>query len=69
MGTSQQRALPGRRASKLQPQADGPFKVIKRINDNAYKIDLPSHYNVSAAFNVTDLSLFLPELSDPLDSR
>jgi len=28
------------------------------INDNAYKVDLPSEYNVSVTFNVTDLSLF-----------
>ncbi|KAJ9556502.1 hypothetical protein OSB04_011116 [Centaurea solstitialis] len=61
--------FPGGRSSKLQPRADGPFKVLKRINDNAYKIDLPGHYNVSATFNVADLSPFIPELDDPLDSR
>jgi len=32
--------------------------VLERINDNAYKIDLPSEYNVSSTFNVSDLSLF-----------
>ena len=32
--------------------------MLERINDNAYKIDLPSDYNVSATFNVSDLSLF-----------
>ena len=57
------------RASKLQPRADGPFKVLERINDNAYKIDLPGHYNVSATFNVADLSPFVPSLDDPFDSR
>nr|GEW23027.1 RNA-directed DNA polymerase [Tanacetum cinerariifolium] len=41
---------------KLQARADGPFRVLKRINDNAYKIELPGHYNVSATFNVADLS-------------
>ena len=47
------------RKSKLQPRRDGPFQVLERINDNAYKIDLPSHYsNVSATFNVADLTLF-----------
>ncbi|MEI4908119.1 hypothetical protein Q8G40_28960, partial [Klebsiella pneumoniae] len=33
--------------------------VLERINNNAYKLDLPSEYgNVSATFNVSDLSLF-----------
>ena len=34
--------FPSQRKSKLQPRGDGPFKVLERINDNAYKIDLPS---------------------------
>ncbi|GKV48658.1 hypothetical protein SLEP1_g55459 [Rubroshorea leprosula] len=29
------------RRSKLQPRGDGPFQVIVRINDNAYKLELP----------------------------
>ncbi|KAJ4710329.1 Transposon Ty3-I Gag-Pol polyprotein [Melia azedarach] len=45
--------------SKLQPSEDRPFKILKGINNNAYKQDLPNNYgNVSATFNVADLSLF-----------
>ncbi|PON46826.1 hypothetical protein PanWU01x14_249210 [Parasponia andersonii] len=29
------------------------------MNDNAYRLDLPGEYNVSATFNVTDLSPFV----------
>jgi hypothetical protein len=47
-----------KRRSKLLPRGHGPFQVLERINDNAYKLDLPSEYNVSATFNVTDLSPF-----------
>ncbi|GJX62956.1 RNA-directed DNA polymerase [Tanacetum coccineum] len=47
--------FPQGRFGKLHPRADGPFRVLKRINDNAYNIDLPGHYGVSTTFNVADL--------------
>ena len=51
--------FPQERKSKLLPRADGPFKVLTRYNDNAYKIDLPrDKYNMSDIFNVKDLSPF-----------
>jgi hypothetical protein len=40
---------------------------LERINDNAYKLDLPREYNVSATFNVSDLSPF--GVGDELDLR
>jgi hypothetical protein len=50
--------FPARRRSKLHPRGDSPFQVLERINDNACKLDLPGEYNISATFNVSDLSLF-----------
>ena len=50
--------FPEQRRSKLLPRGDGPFQVLERINDNAYKLDLPGEYGVSASFNVSDLSYF-----------
>nr|GEZ10915.1 reverse transcriptase domain-containing protein [Tanacetum cinerariifolium] len=38
------------------------------INDNAYKIELPSHYNVSATFNVAYLSPYIEDSDDEPDS-
>ncbi|MBS2126099.1 hypothetical protein KFZ49_25625, partial [Salmonella enterica subsp. enterica serovar Typhimurium] len=47
--------FPHERNSKLKPRGDGPFKVLKRINNNAYIIDIPtSKYLVSNTFNVSD---------------
>ncbi len=37
--------FPNQRKSKLLLGADGPFHVIVRINDNAYKVDLPDEYD------------------------
>ena len=49
--------------AKLSPRADGPFRVVQKINDNAYKIELPGSYGVSATFNVADLSPYYDEES------
>ena len=49
--------FPQERNSKLKPRGDGPFKVLNKINDNAYVIDIPTDkYLVSNTFNVSDLS-------------
>ena len=50
------------------PRAEGPFEVLEKINDNAYKIDLPGDFEVSATFNVADLSPYYPDTS-PSDLR
>jgi hypothetical protein len=51
--------FPNERKSKLLPQTDGPFKVLARYNNNAYKIDITrDKYNMSDTFNVKNLSPF-----------
>ncbi|KAL3582919.1 hypothetical protein D5086_017251 [Populus alba] len=56
--------FPSKRKSKLMPRADGPFQIIEKVNDNAYKVDLPGDYNVSATFNVKDLTPYLDDDDD-----
>jgi hypothetical protein len=60
--------FPKLRKSKLMPRADGPFKIIEKINDNAYKLELPSEFGVSPTFNILDLRPYLGE-EDELESR
>jgi hypothetical protein len=50
------------------PRADGPFKVLEKINENAYKLDLPANFGVSLTFNIADLKSYLGE-EDELESR
>nr|GFB99172.1 reverse transcriptase domain-containing protein [Tanacetum cinerariifolium] len=62
-----ERFLAGR-LGKLKSRRDGPFCVLKRINDNTYKIELSGHYNVSTTFNVADLSPYKGDSDDEPDS-
>jgi hypothetical protein len=59
--------FPSKRSSKLMPRADGPFRVLQRIGENAYKIELPGDYEVSATFNVSDLSPYYEDQEDQVD--
>jgi hypothetical protein len=53
--------FPDLRKSKLLTRADGPFKVVAKINDNAYKLELPADFGVSPTFNIADLEPYLGE--------
>jgi hypothetical protein len=50
------------------PRADGPFKVLEKINENPYKLDLHADFGVSLIFNIADLKPYLGE-EDELESR
>jgi hypothetical protein len=60
--------FPDLRKSKLMPRAAGPFKVLEKINDNAYKLELPPEFGVSPTFNISDLKPYLGE-QDELELR
>nr|GEU83270.1 transposon Ty3-I Gag-Pol polyprotein [Tanacetum cinerariifolium] len=59
--------FPSKRRSKLSPRSDGPFKVIAKVNDNAYAIDLPRNSSASATINVADLQPYY-DPNEPLPS-
>src|SRR5438132_13935427 len=50
------------------PIVAGPFKVLEKINDNAYKLELPPDFRVSPTFNISNLRLYLGE-EDEMPSR
>jgi translation initiation factor IF-1 len=41
--------------SKLMSRAAGPFKILAKINENAYKLELPPEFGVSPSFNISHL--------------
>jgi hypothetical protein len=56
------------RKSKLMPRANGPFKVLEKINENVYMLDLPADFGLSPTFNIADLKPYLGE-EDELQLR
>jgi hypothetical protein len=58
--------FPDLRKSKLMSRADGPFKILEKINDNAYKLELPLEFGVSPTFNISDLRPYLGEENEVL---
>jgi hypothetical protein len=60
--------FPGLRKSKLMFRVDGPFKILEKINDNAYKLELPLEFGVSPTINISNLWPYLGE-EDEVPSR
>jgi hypothetical protein len=40
---------------------DGPFKILEKINDNAYKLELAPEFGVSPTFNISYVRPYLGE--------
>ena len=53
--------FPSKRKSKLMPRSNGPFEILEKVGPNAYKVDLPGDYGVSATFNVSGLSPYFDD--------
>jgi hypothetical protein len=56
------------RKSKLMSRGAGPFKILTKINDNTYKLELPPKFGVSPTFNISDLRSYFRE-EDEMPSR
>ena len=41
------------------PKAIGPFQIIEKFGDDAFKMDLPEAYGIFSTFDIGDLTPFL----------
>ena len=47
--------FPPRPVKKLHARSAEPFKILTKLNDNAYVIDLPKDFGINPTFNIEDL--------------
>ncbi|GKA94563.1 hypothetical protein Tco_0816601 [Tanacetum coccineum] len=59
--------FPAKRRSKLSSRSDGLFRVLARVNDNAYKVNLLGTPKEAATFNVVDIEPYY-DPADPIPS-
>ena len=50
--------FPRRTYHKLKYKKICPSKILKKINDNAYKVDLPTNLDIFPVFNISELHTF-----------
>ena len=44
--------------NKLKYKKIGPCRILKKIYDNAYRLELPKRFDISPTFNIADLYKF-----------
>ncbi|KAH7404017.1 hypothetical protein KP509_15G005800, partial [Ceratopteris richardii] len=55
------------RKPKLSPRFCGPWTIIKKISDVAYKLQLPNNYKIHPVFHVTKLRPYISRDEDCVD--
>jgi hypothetical protein len=56
-------------SGKLRNKKYCPCKILRKINDNAYVVDLPGDLAISSTFNVAYIFEYFPPKDSKLSSR
>jgi len=51
-----------REGKKIKPIRYGPFRILEKIGNNAFRLDLPSYIKMYVVVNVENLTLYEPHL-------
>ena len=54
---------------KLKPIRYGPFRILEKIGENAFHLDLPAYMHIYSVVNADCLRLFEPSMIEDLKSR
>ena len=61
MATLEEGKVPFKKKSKLMIRGDDPYKIVRKVKDNACKIEFSGEMNISATFNVENLILCIKD--------
>ncbi|PKA59868.1 hypothetical protein AXF42_Ash015926 [Apostasia shenzhenica] len=59
--------FPSRFVKKLQARGASPFKILKKLESNAYTVNLPSDFGISTTFNISNLVAYKELIAIPSD--
>jgi hypothetical protein len=51
-------------SKKLKPLRYGPFEIIEKLNDNAFRMELPPYLQIRLVVNMENFKLFEPSMLD-----
>jgi hypothetical protein len=58
LGAYAQEEMSGSKEVQVTSARRWSIQILKSINENAYKVDLPGKHGVNVTFNISDLTLF-----------
>jgi hypothetical protein len=58
--------IPAASSKKLHEQYVGPFKITAKVGQNAYRLDIPTHWRIHPVFSIQQLEP-APRGSDPFN--
>ena len=54
---------------KLKPIKYGPFRILEKIGENAFRLDLPAYMHIYSVVNADYLRLFEPSMIEDLEEQ